>query len=81
MTRAKRRRRPGPSASQLADALVRAAATARWPDGSLLLDLHETVLRTLLAPHLTSALAQADRADRLDASEPDAGHRTRRAES
>ncbi len=47
----------GASPDQLADALVRAAATARWPDGSLLLDLDENVVRNLLAPHLATALA------------------------
>lgn len=41
---------------QLATALVIAATHARWPAGPLLLDLDETVLRTLLAPHLAGAL-------------------------
>jgi len=46
------------SASQehLATALVMAAAQARWPAGPLLVDLDETVLRTLLAPQLAAAL-------------------------
>jgi len=46
----------GPSQDQLATALVIAAAQARWPAGPLLLDLDETVLRTLLAPQLAAAL-------------------------
>ncbi len=41
---------------QLATALVIAATHARWPAGPLLVDLDETVLRTLLAPHLAAAL-------------------------
>ncbi len=49
-------RKAPPAQEHLATALVMAAARARWPAGQLLVDLDETVLRTLLAPHLAAAL-------------------------
>jgi len=42
---------------QLEDAVVASASTARWPDGSLLLELDEHVLRDVLVPRLLTALA------------------------
>lgn len=42
--------------SQLEQAVITSASTARWPDGSLLLDLDESVLRDLLVPQLLAAL-------------------------
>lgn len=42
----------------VADALVDAVSQARWPDGSLLVDLHPDVTRERLAPHLTDAFAR-----------------------
>lgn len=43
----------------VASALVDVAARTRWPDGSLLIDLDEAVLRERLAPQLTAALRAA----------------------
>ena len=40
----------------LAEALVQVARTACWPDGSSLLDLDETIIRDVLAPHLEREL-------------------------
>ena len=45
--------------AELEAAVVASATTARWADGSLLLDLDETVLRTILLPRLLAALASA----------------------
>lgn len=45
-----------PSQEKLATALVAAAAAARWPAGPLLLNLDETIIRQLLAPHLVTAV-------------------------
>jgi hypothetical protein len=42
---------------QLEAAVVAAASCARWPDGSLLLELDEDVLRTQLVPQVLRALA------------------------
>jgi len=42
---------------QLEDAVLASASTARWPDGSLLLELDENVLRDVLVPRLLAALA------------------------
>jgi len=50
-----------PAEDQLLSALVMATSTARWPGGALLVDLEETVVRELLAPHLVIALAQLTR--------------------
>jgi len=50
-----------PAEDQLLSALVMATSTARWPGGALLVDLEETVVRDLLAPHLVIALAQLTR--------------------
>lgn len=47
---------------QIEDAMVTSASTARWPDGSLLLDLDETVLRDVLVPQLLAALASSSSA-------------------
>jgi hypothetical protein len=47
-----------PVEDQLLSALVMATSTARWPGGELLVDLEETVVRDLFAPHLVIALAQ-----------------------
>jgi len=47
-----------PAEDHLTTALVRAAATARWPSGALLLDLDETVIRQLLAPRLIEAVQE-----------------------
>lgn len=47
-----------PSQEELATALVAAAAAARWPAGPLLLDLDETIIRQLLAPHLVTAVQE-----------------------
>jgi hypothetical protein len=44
------------TADQLEAAVVAAASCARWPDGSLLLDLDEDVLRTNLVPKVLHAL-------------------------
>lgn len=43
--------------AQLEAAVVAASSSARWPDGSLLLDLDEGVLRTQLVPQVLHALA------------------------
>lgn len=40
----------------VAAALLVAVRHARWPDGSLLIDLDDTVIRTQLIPHLMAAL-------------------------
>ncbi len=50
-----------PAEDQLLSALVMATSTARWPGGALLVDLEETVVRDLFAPHLVIALAQLTR--------------------
>jgi hypothetical protein len=42
---------------QLEAAVVAAASCARWPDGSLLLELDEDVLRTQLVPQVLRELA------------------------
>jgi hypothetical protein len=42
---------------QLEAAVVAAASCARWPDGSLLLELDEDVLRTQLVPQVFRELA------------------------
>ncbi len=47
-----------PAEDHLTAALVKAAATARWPAGALLLDLDETVIRPLLAPRLIAAVQE-----------------------
>lgn len=41
---------------ELEAAVVASASTARWPDGSLLLDLDVNVLRDVLMPRLLAAL-------------------------
>lgn len=46
----------GRTPKQVADALVVALGAARWPDGSLLVDLHPDVVRTHLAPALSAEL-------------------------
>jgi hypothetical protein len=43
--------------NRIADALVAAAAEARWPDGSMVIDLDESLIRTKLAPRLAEHLA------------------------
>lgn len=45
------------TAVQLEAAVLSSASTARWPDGSLLVDLEESVLREVLVPRLLEALA------------------------
>ena len=45
------------TAAQLEAAVVAAASCARRPDGSLLLELDEDVLRTQLVPKVLHALA------------------------
>lgn len=47
---------PGLTVEQLSDAVVAVASTTRWPDGSLLLELDDQVLRELLAPAVHAAL-------------------------
>jgi hypothetical protein len=47
-----------PAKDHLTTALVRAAATARWPAGALLLDLGETIIHQLLAPRLIEAVQE-----------------------
>ena len=54
--------RPGhalPAVADVAGALLQAARTTSWPDGSPLLDLDDDVLRGRLAPALALALAAA----------------------
>jgi len=48
----------------VADALVDAAHRATWPDGSLLVELDDTVIRPQLVPHLLAALHRARVDDR-----------------
>lgn len=45
--------------SQLEAAVLSSASTARWPDGSLLLDLDESVVRDVFMPQLLAALTGA----------------------
>jgi hypothetical protein len=45
------------TAEQLTGALLAAARSACWADGSLLVDLDDTVIRERLAPNLLSALS------------------------
>lgn len=47
---------PVHGAQEVAEALVVALGDARWPDGSLLVDLHPDVVRTHLAPALAAEL-------------------------
>jgi len=48
------------TAEQLTGALLAAARSACWADGSLLVDLDDTVIRERLAPTLLSALSRTD---------------------
>ena len=50
----------------VADALVDAAHRATWPDGSLQVELDDTVIRTQLVPHLLAALRLARADDRRE---------------
>lgn len=54
-----------PAVDVVAAALVAASNAARWPDGSLVLDLDTSILRDLVAPHLHAALIPAWRRARL----------------
>ncbi len=47
------------SDEDVVDALLCAVRAARWPDGSLLVDLDDIVIRTHLVPHLMAALRRA----------------------
>lgn len=46
----------GLTVEQLSTAVVAVAASTFWPDGSLLLDLDDQLLRELVAPALLAAL-------------------------
>ncbi len=63
-----------PAEDQLLSALVMATSTARWPGGALLVDLEETVVRDLLAPHLVIALAQLTRPAATAHADPTPAH-------
>jgi len=54
-----------PNVDQLADALVRVAESATWPDGSRLIDLAPHVLRSRVAPELARSLSAFDDVDVL----------------